>query len=116
MFVEVAVTFVGKGSLAVRGRLFKTAKVGLYCCWACRGLYEFSCHRSLALVKGEGEASRACTGGVCVDRACVDRACADKACVGGACTDKACMDGACVGGACVDRVCVGEACVNRAAY
>ena len=57
-------TFVGKGSSAVGGRSFETAGAELYCCWAgCGGLYELGCRGSLALVKGEGEASGACVGG-----------------------------------------------------
>ena len=47
-------------------------------------MYELGCCRSLALVKGGGEASGACT----------DGACADGACVGGACADGAYADGA----------------------
>jgi len=88
-FVEGAVMFVGKGSSAV-GRSFEAAGAELYCCWAgCGGLYELGCYGSLALVKGEGKASRSCAGGACVDGACADGACADGACVGGACADGA---------------------------
>ena len=57
--------------MAIGGRLFKTTRAELYCCWACGGLYKLSCYRSLALVKGEGKASGACAGGACADRACV---------------------------------------------
>ena len=96
-----AVTFVGKGSLAVGERSFEAVEAELYCCWACGGLYKLSCCRSLALVKEEGKASGACAGGACADGACVGGACADGACVGGACVDRACAGGACVGGACV---------------
>ena len=85
-----AVTFVGKGSSAVGGRSFKAVGAELCYCWAgCGGLYELSCRRSLALVKGEGEASGACAGGACADGACVGGACAD-----GDCADEACVDGA----------------------
>jgi hypothetical protein len=73
-FIGGAVTFVGKGSSAV-GRSFKIAEVGLYCCWAgCGGLYKLGCRGSLALVKGEGEASGACADGACVGGACADKA------------------------------------------
>ena len=88
-----AVTSVGEGSSAI-GRSFKTARVELCCCWVgCGGLYKLGCRRSLALVKGEGEASGACAGGAYIDGACVDGACADEACVGGACADGACVGG-----------------------
>ena len=99
---RAVIIFIGRGGSAVGGKLFKTAGAELYCCWAgCGGLYELGCRGSLALVKGEGEASRACVGG----------ACADGACIGGACADKACIGGACVGGACVGRACIdGAAC------
>ena len=94
------VTFVGKGSSAV-GRSFETAGAELRCCRAgCGGSYELGCRRSLALVKGESEASGACAGGACADGACAGGASVDGACVGGACADGACADGACVGGAC----------------
>ena len=84
-----AVIFVNKGS-SVIGRLFKIIKVKLYCCWASyRGLYKLGYHRSLALVKGEGEASGVCIGGAYVDKAYTGKACIDRACVGKACTDKA---------------------------
>ena len=82
---ETAVTFVGKGSSAVGGRSFETAGAELYCCWACGGLYELGCRRSLALVKEEGKASGAYAGGACADVACVGGAYADRAYVGGAC-------------------------------
>ena len=86
-------TSVGEGSLAV-GRLFKTARVKLCCYWAgYRGLYELSCRRFLALVKGEGEASGAYAGGAYIDGACVDGAYADKAYIGGACADGAYIGG-----------------------
>jgi len=104
-FVGGAVAFVDKGGSVIGGRSFKTTGAELYCCWACGGLYGLSCRRSLALAKGEGEASGACAGGACADGACVDGACADEACVGGAC-----IDGACADGACADGVCVGGAC------
>ena len=69
-FVEVAETFVGKGSLAIGGRSFKTTGAKLYCYWVdCRGLYELSYCRLLALVKGENKVSGAYTGGAYVDRA-----------------------------------------------
>ena len=104
-------TFVGKGSSAVGGRSFKTAGAELYCRWAgCGGSYKLGCRGSLALVKGEGEASGACAGGAYADGACVDGACADEACVGGACADKAC-----IGGACADGAYIGGACVDGAA-
>ena len=102
-FVKVAVAFVGKGSLAVEKRPFGAVKAELYCCWACGGLYELSCRGSLALVKGEGKASKAYAGGACADGACVDKACADKACVGGAYADRACVDGAWADGAYISR-------------
>ena len=95
-------TFIGRGSLAIGGRLFKTTRAELYCCWACGGLYKLSYYRSLALVKGEGKASGACVGGAYADGAYVDGACADEACMGGACADRVCADRACTGGACVD--------------
>ena len=83
-------TFVGKGSSVVGGRSFETAGAELYCRWAgCGGLYELGCCRSLALVKGEGKASGACTGGACVNGDCADKACVDGACAGGACIDGA---------------------------
>ena len=110
-----AVTFIGKGSSAIGGRLFKTARAELYCRWAgYGGSYELGCRRSLALVKGEGEASGACTGGACADGACVDGACVGGACVDGDCADEAYMDGACAGGACIDGVCADRACVGGA--
>ena len=56
----------------------------MYCCWAYGDLYELSCHRSLALVKGEGKASGAYAGGAYADGAYIGRAYADRACVGGA--------------------------------
>ena len=87
-FIGGAATFVGEGSSAV-GRSFETAGVRLYCCWACGGLYELGCRGSLALVKGEGEASGACTGGACADGAFAGGAYTDGACVGGACVDGA---------------------------
>ena len=69
-------TFIGKGSSAIGGRSFETAGAKLYCCWVgCGGSYEFSCRRSSALVKGEGEASGACAGGACADGACASVAC-----------------------------------------
>ena len=90
--------FVGEGGSAV-GRSFETAGAELYCCWArCGVLYKLGCHRSLALVKGEGKASGAYAGGACTDKACVGEACAD-----GDCADEACVDGACAGRACADR-------------
>ena len=57
-------------------------------------MYELSCCGSLALVKGEGEASGAYVGGACADGACVGGACANRACVVGACAGRACADGA----------------------
>ena len=93
-FIGGAVTFIGKGSSAI-GRLFKTARAELYCYWAgYGGLYRLGCRRSLALVKEEGKASRACVGGAYADGAYVDGACADEAYMGGACADRACVDGA----------------------
>ena len=94
--------FVGEGGSAV-GRSFETAGAELYYCWArCGVLYKLGCHRSLALVKGEGEASGACAGGACADGACVGEACADGDCADEACVNGACADGACTGGASVD--------------
>ena len=49
-------------------------------------MYELGCRRSLALVKEEGKASGAYTGGACADRVYVG-----GVCVGGACTDRACV-------------------------
>ena len=113
-FIGRAVMFVGKGSSAV-GRSFGAAGAELYCCWAgCGGSYELGCCGSLALVKGEGEASRACAGGAYADGACVGGACADEAYVDGVCADRACADGACADGACADGACAGGACVDGA--
>ena len=70
--------FIGKGSSAV-GRSFEATGAELYCCWACGGLYELSCHGSLALVKGEGEASGAYTDRACAGEAFADGDCADRA-------------------------------------
>ena len=61
-------------------------------------MYKLNCYRSLALVKGESEASKAYTGGAYADGACVDKAYAD-----GACADRACISRACADGACADR-------------
>ena len=69
---------------AAEGKSFKTTGAELYCCWACGGLYKFSCCRSLALIKEEGKASRAYTGGACADGAYVDGACVGGACIDGA--------------------------------
>ena len=88
-FIDGAVIFIGKGSSAIRGRLFKIARVRLYYYWAYRDLYKLSCYRSLALVKGEGKASRAYTGGAYADGACIDGAYADRAYI-----DRAYIDGA----------------------
>ena len=74
-------------------------------------MYELGCCRSLALVKGEGKASGACTGRACADGAYADRAYVGKACVDRAYVDGAYTDGACIGGACVDG-----AFVDGAAY
>ena len=93
-------TSVGKGSSAVGGRLFEAAGAELYCCWAgCGGLYELGCRGSLALVKGEGEASGAYTDGDCTDKACVDKACAGGAYMDGVYADKACASKAYIDGA-----------------
>ena len=134
-FIKVAVAFIGKGSSAIKGRPFRAVRAELYYCWTgYGGLYELGYHRSLTLVKGEGEASRAYMGGACADgaymgkacadgacadgacagRACADRACADRACADGAYADKAYVGGACADGACADRACVGKACADRA--
>ena len=64
---------------------------------------KLSCHKSLALVKGEGEASKACVGGAYADRACINRACTDKAYISRACVGRACVDGAYIDKACIDR-------------
>ena len=74
IIVKGVIAFIGKGSSAI-GRSFEATRAELYCCWAgCGGLYKLGCRRSLALVKGEGEASGACAGGACAGRACVDGA------------------------------------------
>ena len=79
-FIGKAIIFVDKGSSAVGGRLFRAVRAKLYYCWVgCRGLYKLSCYRSLALVKGKGEASKAYAGGACVNRAYTGGAYADKA-------------------------------------
>ena len=96
-------TFVGKGSSAV-GRSFETARAELRCCRAgCGGLFKLGCRRSLALVKGEGKASRAYTGGAYADGACIDGAYADRAYIDRAYIDKACVDRAYTDGACADK-------------
>ena len=100
--------FIGKGSSAVR-RSFKATRAELYCYWAgYGGLYKLSCCKSLALVKGEGEAS-----GACADRAYADGAYMDRACVDRVYADRACADGACVNGACVDRAYMGRVYIDR---
>ena len=97
---KVAVTFIGKGSSAIGGRLFKIARAKLYYYQVgYRGLYKLSYYRSLALVKGEGKASRAYIGGAYANRAYVDKACADKAYIGGAYADGAYIGGAYIDGA-----------------
>jgi len=104
-----AITFIGKGSSAIE-RSFKTARAELYRCWVgCRGLYRLSCRKSLALVKKEGKASRACAGRAYTDGACVDRACAEKAYIGGAYADRACAGGACIDKAYIDRAYIDKA-------
>ena len=103
--------FIGKGSSAIKKRLFRAVRAKLYYYQTgYRGLYKLGCRGSLPLVKGEGEASRACVGGACADGAYVGRAYANRACA-----DKACVDKAYVDRVYTDRVCVGEACIDGAA-
>ena len=107
-----AVIFIDKGSSAIEERLFKAVGAKLYYYQAgYRGLYKLSCHRSLALVKGEGKANKAYIGKACTDRACVNRAYADKTCVGKAYADKTYIDKAYIGRAYMDKPFI-----DRAAY
>ena len=71
--------FIGKGSSAIEEKSFKVVRAKLCCCWVgCGGLYKLSCHKSLALVKREGEASKAYIGGAYTDRAYIVRAYIDR--------------------------------------
>ena len=104
---------------AVAGEGVEAVAIGSDCWAGCGGLYKLGCRSSLALVNGEGEASRACMGGAYADRAyadgaCIGGACTGGVCTGGACTDGACVDGACVDGACADGAYMGRACADEA--